>query len=185
MSEMKRTPSKPSFESIDEAFNYCREKDQPVTVILDDTVQGYYGIYKLYPSGRADQIRRCICNQVDNHTHGMDQFVDWRAERKHRQLEAAPEMEELLRELRKSVVAFVWEPMGTTGDESDWFACQLCGARTRGSGGRSPITRRGSYSHDDGDDSNGVYGTAGDAGSGHGRGADLLGDDLVAGARGA
>ena len=104
MSEMKRTPSKPSFESIDEAFNYCREKDQPVTVILDDTVQGYYGIYKLYPSGRADQIRRCICNQVDNHTvcptHGMDQFVDWRAERKHRQLEAVPEMEELLHQFK-------------------------------------------------------------------------------------
>jgi hypothetical protein len=36
------------FESMTEAFNFCREKGHPVTVCADGK------ILKLYPSGRAD-----------------------------------------------------------------------------------------------------------------------------------
>lgn len=57
------------------------------------------------------------------------------AEANARLIAQAPAMAEALKRLRKSVVSMVWEPMGSTGDESDWFQCQLCGARTRGSGG--------------------------------------------------
>jgi hypothetical protein len=38
-----------SFDDFGEAFDYCREKDQPMVV----SVQGER--WKLYPSGRADK----------------------------------------------------------------------------------------------------------------------------------
>lgn len=54
------TPAPPagprSFDAIADAFDYCREKNQPVTVILHDTAQGYNGTYKLWPSGKAEQL---------------------------------------------------------------------------------------------------------------------------------
>lgn len=39
------------FENINEAFEFCRECDRPVVVQIDGKV------YKLFPSGRADELQ--------------------------------------------------------------------------------------------------------------------------------
>ena len=46
----------PEFFDMVDAFDYCREANRPVTVVLipEDTS---HKMYKLYPSGRADFIR--------------------------------------------------------------------------------------------------------------------------------
>lgn len=33
---------------------------------------------------------------------------------------------EALERLKKAVVGSIWVPLGTTGDESDWWRCELC-----------------------------------------------------------
>lgn len=44
-----------TFDDFSEAFDYCREADKPVTVIvLDERYE--HGEYKLYPSGIAQQL---------------------------------------------------------------------------------------------------------------------------------
>lgn len=41
------------------------------------------------------------------------------------------ELLEALKQLRTSTLGYIWEPMGNTGDASDWFQCQMCGAKSR------------------------------------------------------
>ena len=43
------------FETFSEAFDYCREGDTPVQVVI--TGELVWKLYKLYPSGRAVFIR--------------------------------------------------------------------------------------------------------------------------------
>lgn len=44
-----------TFDDFSEAFDYCREADKPVTVIVQD--EKYEpGEYKLYPSGTAKML---------------------------------------------------------------------------------------------------------------------------------
>ena len=46
-----------SFETFSEAFDYCREGDAPVRVIITGEGEMYGGLYKIYPSGTAKFIR--------------------------------------------------------------------------------------------------------------------------------
>ena len=45
------------FETFSEAFDYCREADHPVQVVITGEGQMYGGLYKLYPSGMVKFIR--------------------------------------------------------------------------------------------------------------------------------
>ena len=45
----------PTFINFPNAFDYCREADQPVRVVIIGNMA--WKLYKLYPSGKADFIR--------------------------------------------------------------------------------------------------------------------------------
>lgn len=69
------------FYDMTDAFDYCREVNKPVAVIVDGD-----GQYKLFPSGRAELIAKCQCGSLDNRTLcpscGSPEFVkpgnpDW------------------------------------------------------------------------------------------------------------
>jgi viroplasmin and RNaseH domain-containing protein len=38
------------FDTLEEAFDFCREKNHPVTVEVD------YRLFRLFPSGKADRL---------------------------------------------------------------------------------------------------------------------------------
>lgn len=52
---------------------------------------------------------------------------------------ASPDILEALASLRKYAVGLAWEPMGGFGDDSDWFQCSYCRARSRGAGEHTPF----------------------------------------------
>ena len=44
------------FDNFPDAFDYCREVDRPENMLIKDVIG--WGLYKLFPSGRADLLRR-------------------------------------------------------------------------------------------------------------------------------
>lgn len=51
--------SKPiEFESMPDAFDYCREADRPVAVIVAGER------WKLFPSGRAERLRESVADAI-------------------------------------------------------------------------------------------------------------------------
>lgn len=52
------------FDTIEEAFNYCREINHPARVLVrqpKDTSWQHATYYKVFPSGRAEKIRFAEC----------------------------------------------------------------------------------------------------------------------------
>ena len=57
------------------AFDYCREVNTPVSVMVEEN------IYNLYPSGCSEMQIKCECGSLDNHmdcpVHGV---YEWKRE---------------------------------------------------------------------------------------------------------
>jgi hypothetical protein len=58
--ESKFTPIlRKRFDSMDDAFSYCREADRPVTIFVGKR------LWKLYPSGRAEELDSSTTPAID------------------------------------------------------------------------------------------------------------------------